>query len=256
MSSRWSVLFYAPIYMLAVQGAAPAAAGSILIPTNIGFGLGGMLVGWFHVKRNGSFWMPSIISLFASGATIYALGWLGSPETPTSAFIIVIMLNGFATGATLNYTLAHLLHLSLKEHHFITMSLFATFRGFGGSFGTSIGGGVFYRYLRESLTKGFLALDGSDSLTPARQRLISRLLGTPNIVHDGSLSPAAQAVAINGYAGAIGGVWHAAAIATLIVLVAMAGTGWTSPTEKKPLTREELDEARARMEENEGVAEA
>ncbi len=45
MASRWTVLFYTPITALAVRGFTPATSGSILIPTNIGFGLGGLLVG-------------------------------------------------------------------------------------------------------------------------------------------------------------------------------------------------------------------
>ena len=45
MAARWTVLFYAPITALAVFGFPPAASGSILIPTNLGFGSGGLLVG-------------------------------------------------------------------------------------------------------------------------------------------------------------------------------------------------------------------
>ncbi|KAJ2978904.1 hypothetical protein NUW58_g7348 [Xylaria curta] len=45
MAARWAVLFYTPMTALAVFGFNPAASGSILIPTNLGFGLGGLLVG-------------------------------------------------------------------------------------------------------------------------------------------------------------------------------------------------------------------
>jgi sugar phosphate permease len=57
MAARWMVLFYTPVYAIAVKGWAPAAAGSILIPTNLGFGLGGLLVGWLHIRRAGSFYL-------------------------------------------------------------------------------------------------------------------------------------------------------------------------------------------------------
>jgi hypothetical protein len=57
MSVRWMVLFYTPVYAIAVRGWSPASAGSILIPTNLGFGTGGLLVGWLHIKRGGSFWL-------------------------------------------------------------------------------------------------------------------------------------------------------------------------------------------------------
>lgn len=57
MMARWSVLFYSPTYALAVRDWAPAAAGSILIATNGGFGIGGIVVGWLHIRRHGSFYM-------------------------------------------------------------------------------------------------------------------------------------------------------------------------------------------------------
>ncbi len=57
MASRWTVLFFGPTYALAIRGWNPASAGSILIPTNLGFALGGLLVGGLHVRRAGSFWL-------------------------------------------------------------------------------------------------------------------------------------------------------------------------------------------------------
>lgn len=57
MVARWMVLFYTPVYAIAIRGWSPASAGSILIPTNLGFATGGLLVGWLHIKRAGSFWL-------------------------------------------------------------------------------------------------------------------------------------------------------------------------------------------------------
>jgi len=56
MAARWSVLFYTPAYAIAVRAWSPASAGAILIPTNLGFATGGILVGWLHIKRAGSFY--------------------------------------------------------------------------------------------------------------------------------------------------------------------------------------------------------
>jgi hypothetical protein len=42
-------------------------------------------------------------------------------------------------------------------------------RGFTGSFGTAIGGGVFARTLRDVLTAGYGSLDGGQGLSKARQ---------------------------------------------------------------------------------------
>ena len=57
MMIRWMVLFYAPFYAIAVREWAPSVAGTILIPANAGFALGGLAVGWLHIRRAGSFYL-------------------------------------------------------------------------------------------------------------------------------------------------------------------------------------------------------
>lgn len=57
MMARWSVLFYTPVYAIALRGWSPASAGLILVPTNVGFALGGILVGWVHIRKAGSYYM-------------------------------------------------------------------------------------------------------------------------------------------------------------------------------------------------------
>lgn len=57
MMGRWVVLFFTPVYAMAVRGWGPASAGLILIPTNIGFGLGGLLVGWIHIRQASSYYL-------------------------------------------------------------------------------------------------------------------------------------------------------------------------------------------------------
>lgn len=56
MMSRWCVVFFTPVYAIAVRGWAPASAGLILVPTNAGFGSGGILVGWLHIRKGGSYY--------------------------------------------------------------------------------------------------------------------------------------------------------------------------------------------------------
>ncbi|KAF4595300.1 Major facilitator superfamily domain, general substrate transporter [Ophiocordyceps camponoti-floridani] len=232
MAARWSLLFFAPIFILAVHGAPRSAAGSVLVPTNLGFAVGGIVVGSLHIRRTGSFWLSCLIALAFFSASILGLAIVASPRAALTPLIALVFINGFATGAALNYTMAHLLHLCHPDTEYVAASLLATFRGFGGSFGTSIGGGMFYRFLRRSLARGFLALDGGQHLSPAHSTLIPRLLGMPELVLHGGLSSEEQKVALNGYAGAIGFVWMAAAILMLMVMAAQAATGWTAP---KPL---------------------
>lgn len=109
------------------------------------------------------------------------------------------------------------------------------------------------------MTDGFLGLDGGEQLSPARQKLVSRLLGTPQLVHHGGLGPDAQEVAIQSYAGAIRGVWQAAAVLGLMMVVVQAATGWTSPAKEGQDAHDQVydeDEAREAVTENEGVGEA
>lgn len=237
MAARWTVLYYAPIYVLAVRGFSAATSGSALIPTNLGFGSGGLVVGWLHVRRSGAFWLPSIVSLFLFAGSLSVVGILSKAHasgTGTALYVLALFANGFCAGAYLNYTLAHLLHLTRPSTHFIITSLLATFRGFSGSFGTSIGGGFFMRRLSAKLADGFSLLDGG-SLSSARRTLITQLVGSPALVfgNDGQghrvLDDAEREVAVSGYESALGELYRWAAIVALAVVLVQAGTGWAAP---------------------------
>lgn len=249
MAARWTVLFYAPMFVLAVRGYSPAVAGSVLIPTNAGFGIGGVVVGWLHVKRAGSFWLPSLVSLVFFIFTMFGLSALSNAHSTAWIYVGTLFLNGFATGACLNYTLAHMLHLASPETHFIATSLLATFRGFAGSFGTAIGGGVFGRTLRDVLTRGFERLDGGH-LRKGRDVLITRLIGSPALVFGGGLSAEERAVAVGGYEAALKVLYRGAAVVCLLVMVTQAATGWAAPVseEEEEEIEEEITEHDGRME--------
>ncbi|KAI3400140.1 hypothetical protein diail_4371 [Diaporthe ilicicola] len=250
MASRWTVLYYAPIFVLAVRGLPPTVAGSVLIPTNLGFGIGGVLVGWLHIRRSGAFWLPCVVSIFLFGLALLGLSLTSNAGSPAWLYILIIFLNGFCTGAALNYTLAHILHLATSDTHFVATSLLATFRGFAGSFGTAIGGGVFTRSLKDHLTAGFERLDGTVDLSPRRVTLIRRLLGSPNFVFNGYLSDAEREVAVRGYEAAFSVLYTSAAAMVVLVLLVQAGTGWTAPAnqEGEEEIQEEIQEHDGRME--------
>ncbi|SPQ20956.1 a3cd8e07-eb26-4bbc-94d6-23fef38e34f5 [Thermothielavioides terrestris] len=234
MAARWTVLFYAPIFVLAVRGLSPAVSGSVLIPTNAGFGLGGLIVGALHIRHAGSFWLPALASLSLFSAALFVLAFVSNAAASAGVYVAVVFLNGLCTGAALNYTLAHLLHLSSPDVHFIVTGLLSTFRGFAGSFGTAIGGGVFTRTLRGALTEGFRRLDGGGELDKAREKLISVLIGSPAAVwKEGVLSAPERAVAVFGYERALEILYKSAAAACVLVLVMQAGTGWTGPAEQE-----------------------
>jgi predicted MFS family arabinose efflux permease len=233
MMARWSILFYTPMYALAVRGWAPAVAGSILIPTNTGFATGGLLAGVFHIKRTGSFYLHSIISMALFPFTMVVLAFISTPTSPWTGYVVIVFLNGLITGAALNYALVHLLHLTNTDVHPIVISLLATFRGFAGSFGSAIGGGLFSRVLYTSLENGF-----ANAGLSHRGELIRRLLGSPALV--GKLEGKEKAIAVEAYQDAFKALFLSAVALSVVVVVLQASTGWKSPEQK--LERVEEDE--------------
>jgi hypothetical protein len=252
MTARWTVLFYAPITALAVFGLSPSASGSMLIPTNVGFGVGSLLIGWLHVRRTGSFWAACLVSIALFALTLVALPLASQPGVPAPLYVAALFANGMCTGAALNYTLAHMLHLTAPDTHYMATSLLGTFRGFAGSFGTTIGGGIFARTLRGGLETGFRTVDGTDELSGARLELIKKLIGSPALVHGGGLDEKDQQVAVQGYVGALKVLFQAALVLAVVVLVVQASTGWYGPKDQV----EDPEEVREAVEDHDREFEA
>lgn len=236
ISARWTVLFFAPIYALAVRGLSPATAGAALIPTNVGFGLGGVLVGITHIRRAGSFWTACIVSLTCFAATLFALGLASGEDSPGWLYVSILLLNGLATGAALNYTLNHMLHLSVAREHFVATSLLGTFRGFAGSFGSAIGGGLFIRSLRGFLEEGFQRLDGRND--ESRQELIWKLIGSPDIIWGPELDGGERKVAIEGYVAALRVLYGGAVVLAVAIIFVQAAAGRKPPSDQPASERE------------------
>lgn len=222
MTARWSILFYTPVYAIAVRGWSQTSAGLMLVPTNAGFAIGGLMVGWLHIRRAGSFYLPSLLTIVFFSATTLIFAQLSTPTSSVVGYVSGLFVNGFVTGAMLNYTLAHVLHLTLPETHVIVIPLLAMFRGLSGSFGSSITGGIFLRSLRYSLEKGF-----KNEHIPHKQQLIQKLLGTPKLVQQ--LDGIEHQVALESYIAAFRTLFIAGSILSLLMLVFQASTGWTEP---------------------------
>ncbi|KAK5131870.1 hypothetical protein LTR08_000537 [Meristemomyces frigidus] len=226
MMARWSVLFYSPTYAIAVRQWSPTAGGATLIPTNTGFAIGGLLVGWLHIRRQGSFYIPCLVVYALFPLTLVAIAFLSTEHSSPTLYVIAVFACGAVTGAALNYTLAHLLHMTSKSTHYIATSLVATFRGFAGSFGSAIGGGLFTRTLRTSLTENF-AKEG----LPHKDALIRQLLGSPAMVRE--LKGVDKVVAITGYEDALRVLFLAGAGLAVMMVFVQAGTGWRKPKEEE-----------------------
>lgn len=219
MMARWSVLFFTPVYAMVVRNWSPASAGLILVPTNAGFGLGGLLVGWLHIRKTGSYYISNIIVFLSFALANLVLAILSTPSSPTIAYLAVTFFNGLAAGALMNYSLSHLLHLTRPDVHYVVSALIAMSRGFAGSFGSAIGGGFFQRELKTSLETGFAAHG-----LPEQDELIRKLLGSPAMVK--SLTGIKRLVAIQSYEQAVKTLLLGSCVLALVATVAQAGTGW------------------------------
>ncbi|RMZ87880.1 hypothetical protein DV736_g4890, partial [Chaetothyriales sp. CBS 134916] len=222
MASRWSVLFYTPVSGIAIRGWSPAISGLLLVPTNIGFGTGSLLVGWLHIKRSGSYYTSVLVCFVLFTASEVFLSQTVTLTASIYVFITALFFNGFASGALLNYSLAHLLHLTHPTTHAFVLSLNAMVRGLSGSLGSSIAGGIFLRTLSSTLTEGFEQEHLKD-----KADLIRRLLGSPMIVYQ--LDGLDHEIAIVGYMIAIRTLFLVGAATSGAMFLFQAGTGWTSP---------------------------
>lgn len=149
---------------------------------------------------------------------------MSTQDSSIVLYLALTVVNGFATGASLNYTLVHLLHLTRKDTHFIVTSVLAMFRGFAGSFGSAIGGGIFQRVLRSSLTSKF-AEEGLEK----KDELIRKLLGSPRLVN--TLTGAARELAQESYEDAIKYLFIFGGVLALVAMILQASAGWKEPKE-------------------------
>jgi predicted MFS family arabinose efflux permease len=237
MMARWCILFYTPMYAIAVRGWTPAVAGSILLPTNAGFATGGLLAGVFHIKRTGSFYLHSVMSMGLFPLTLVVIALISTPDSPWTGYVVMVFLNGVIAGASLNYVMVHLLHLTTVDVHPIVISLLATFRGFAGSFGSAIGGGLFSRVLHKSLKEGF-----SNAGLTHQGELIRKLLGSPALV--GKLDGREKVIAVRAYQDAFKALFLSAVGLSLVVTLLQACTGWkeAAKTEEQRIDEEEVED--------------
>jgi hypothetical protein len=166
-----------------------------------------------------------IFAIFIVSFLMIAL--LSTTNSPVFLFFFAVFCNGFCAGALLNYTLSHVLHLTLPSTHFIVTSLVATFRSFAGSFGSAVGGGIFSRVLKSHLEAGFNDHDSYNSLYENNDDLIRELLGSPALVW--KLEGYEREVAVAAYQSALRTTFFAAFCLVTVMALLQAGTGWKAP---------------------------
>jgi MFS family permease len=227
MVVRWAVLFFTPIFATAVRGWAPAASGSLLLPTNIGFATGSILTGVFHIRRPGSYYTACLVLFVLFPVSLALLALAANASNPVWVIVVCIFSNGLFAGAALNYMIHHALHLVLPEVRFIITALLTTFRGFSGTFGSAVGGGVFLRLLRSALERGF-----AEQGLPVDEQLIRRLLGSPRAVN--SLQGVEKTVGIEAYTYAIKTLFLSGVALSILTFILQAAAGNEAPDQEVP----------------------
>lgn len=157
--------------------------------------------------------------------TLFVLSQSLSPKFPVPLFMAIVFANGFCTGAALNYTLAHLLHLIPPSNHYVGTALLTTFRGFAGSFGSAAGGGLFTRTLRLSLEQHFKQNGG----LKGREELIRKLVGSPITVQ--ALEGDDRKIAIHSYVIALRTLFLSGIVLAIAMTLIQAATGWKKGSE-------------------------
>jgi predicted MFS family arabinose efflux permease len=237
MTARCSILFYTPVYALSVRAFSPTQAGLILLPTNAGSALGNLLVGHFHVRRSGSFYTPSVVVYACFAVSVLAIALITTQDVWMGWYFVVAGVNGFMIGASMVYALAHVLHRTPGDSHFIVSGLIATFRGLSASFGSAIGGGVFSRILKKALTGGF---EDRGVSAKGKRELIRKLSGSPALVS--KLAGIEREVAVEGYVVALRTLFMTAAVVAVVSMVLQAGTGWRAVEDDGRVGGEEEEE--------------
>jgi MFS family permease len=251
MAARWSVLFYTPIFGISIRAFPQSTAGTLLIPTDIGFALGGIVIGYLHIRSNRSYYLPSLLAFLCFAITEALLSHLSTATAPLPLYLTVSFFNGFCAGAILNYTLAHVLFLTPQTTHVIVIPFIAMLRSLAGSFGSAISGGIFLRSLTSSLKAGLGTID-----IPAERKaeLIKKLIGNPGLVWT-LPSAALREMALSAYVDAYRTMFWAGTAMAVAMGVVQAGTGWKVPREEKgedvvEETEEETGEEEQRREED------
>ncbi len=223
MTARWGVLFYTPTYVLTLRGWPQSHAGLTLIPTNLGFAMGGLLTGWLHIRRTASFYISCLVSIALFMFSLFAVAWISTPSSNIYLYLAVLFVNGAIVGSLLNYSLAHVLHLTLPATHIIVIPLNAMFRSLSGSFGSSVAGGLFLRTLQKAMTQGF----EDRGIFEGKEKLIRQLVGTPILVQQ--LTGMDREVALYGYERALKTIYTAGGVLAIFMLLVQSGTGWAAP---------------------------
>ncbi|KAK9369171.1 major facilitator superfamily domain-containing protein [Lipomyces kononenkoae] len=147
--SVYALLFYIPLYFVAVRDVSETKAGASLVSNFVGVAVGSFGSG-IYMRQTGQYYRLALLSAFLYIVGTGLICTLGL-HTSMSAVIFYTFIPGASYGSLLTITLIALIAAVPHEFQAVTTSIQYGFRGTGSTLGVAIASSVFQNVLGSSL---------------------------------------------------------------------------------------------------------
>lgn len=145
----WCVLYYLPLYFLAVKEYTPIMSGVALFPESFTVAPSAAVTGILITKTGRyrpAIWFGWAISVLGSGILCYL-----KEDTSVPAWVFILLVSGIGLGI-LFPSIGFAIQASAKPKNLaIAVAMFSFFRAFGQALGVAIGGVIFQNQMRANV---------------------------------------------------------------------------------------------------------
>lgn len=145
----WCVLYYLPLYFLAVKEYSPIMSGVALFPETFTVAPSAAFIGFLITKTGRyrpSIWVGWALSVFGTGLLCYI-----KEDSNIPTWIFILLVSGFGLGI-LFPSIGFAIQASAKPKNLaIAVGMFSFFRAFGQAIGVAIGGVIFQNQMRHNV---------------------------------------------------------------------------------------------------------
>lgn len=158
--SVYSLLFFIPLYFVAVRDTSETTAGSSLVTNFVGVAVGSFGSG-IYMRSTGKYYK---IAMLSAGIYILGTGMICTltPDTPMLIVWMYTFLPGAGYGSLLTVTLIALIAAVPHEYQAVTTSIQYGFRGTGSTLGVAVATSVFQNTLGNSLRQRVFGTDAEE----------------------------------------------------------------------------------------------
>ncbi|KAK9470450.1 major facilitator superfamily domain-containing protein [Dipodascopsis tothii] len=147
--SVYSILYYLPIYVIAVKGVSETTAGVALISNFVGVAAGSFASG-VYMRNTGRYYMIAMVSAVSFVFGVALICTFGR-NTSYTAVLFWTLFPGAGYGALLTITLIALIAAVPQKFQAVTTSIQYGFRGTGSTIGVALSSAVFQNVLLRRL---------------------------------------------------------------------------------------------------------